>query len=164
MALQEGCLPYSKHREGAGKSKKQERAHTLCLLCKIPSFFFFTGSISLELEHAPASKGLQYATGVECFPRCRGQPLNYTIIGMKRQHSFGCSTEIQQTQLQTGQMHNHQYMVLSPDWVLTYPGHSLRTQQNLSLVLSKSLIMAACLGWPLTCSESPTLVSAQPCW
>lgn len=39
----EGCLLFSKHREGAGKSKKQEGAHTLCLLCKIPSFcmFFF---------------------------------------------------------------------------------------------------------------------------
>lgn len=106
-------MPYSKHREGAGKSKKQERAHILYLLCKIPPciFFFYWQYFT----RAPASKGLQYATGIECFPRCHGQPLNCTIIGMKRQHSFGCSTEIQQTHLHTGQIHNHQYMVPSPD-------------------------------------------------
>lgn len=97
-------------------SLRNRRGRTHCAYyAKFHLFFFFTGSISLELEHAPASKGLQYATGVECFPRCHGQPLNYTIIGMKRQHSFGCSTEIQQTQLHTGQMHNHQFMVLSPE-------------------------------------------------
>lgn len=161
----EGCLPSSKHREGAGKSKKQEGAHTLCLLCKIPSFcmFFFYW---------------QYFTRAGACSSFQGTPVCYRsrmlFLVSWPASELHCHWDKKATQfwvfhwdsdhLHTGQMHNHQYTVLSPDWVLTYPGHGLRTQQNSSLVLSKSLIMAACLGWPLTCSKSPTLISAQPCW
>lgn len=161
----EGCLPSSKHREGAGKSKKQEGAHTLCLLCKIPSFcmFFFYW---------------QYFTRAGACSSFQGTPVCYRsrmlFLVSWPASELHCHWDKKATQfwvfhwdsdrLHTGQMHNHQYTVLSPDWALTYPGHGLRTQQNSSLVLSKSLIMAACLGWPLTCSKSPTLISAQPCW
>lgn len=95
---EEKAACYSVNTEKVQGSLRNRRGRTHCAYyAKFHLFvrFFFTGSISLELERAPASKGLQYATGVECFSWCPGQPLNCTVIGTKRQHSFGCSTEIQ---------------------------------------------------------------------
>lgn len=59
------------------------------------------------------------------------------------------------------QTYNQWKKVFGPDWVLTYPRHGLRTQQNFSPVLNKSLAVARAGHWSSKIIHSSVLSPAS---